>query len=49
MFGEAKLTEHAALIVFEYIETWYNRKRLYFARDYLCPEEYGQKLNKQNP
>ncbi|MBE8719736.1 hypothetical protein C4F40_03215 [Sphingobacterium sp. Ka21] len=25
--------EHAAIVVFEYIETWYNRKRLHSARD----------------
>jgi putative transposase len=40
--------EHAAIVVFEYIETWYNRKRLHSALDYTSPEEYGQKLNKQN-
>lgn len=40
--------EQAALIVFEYIEAWYNRKRLHSALGYMSPEEFGQKLNKQN-
>ncbi len=40
--------EQAALIIFEYIETWYNRKRLHSALGYLSPEEFGRSLNKQN-
>ncbi|CAM4434422.1 Transposase InsO and inactivated derivatives [Pedobacter westerhofensis] len=40
--------EQAALIVFEYIETWYNRKRLHSSLGYLSPEEFGRNLNKQN-
>lgn len=40
--------EQAALIVFEYIETWYNRKRLHSTLGYLSPEEFGRNLNKQN-
>ncbi|WP_231634953.1 IS3 family transposase [Pedobacter sp. PACM 27299] len=40
--------EQAARIVFEYIETWYNRKRLHSALGYLSPEEFGKNLNKQN-
>jgi len=40
--------EQAARVVFEYIETWYNRKRLHSALGYLSPEEFGRKLNKQN-
>lgn len=40
--------EHAALIVFEYIETWYNRKRLHSTLGYLSPEEFGRNLNKKN-
>lgn len=40
--------EQAARIVFEYIETWYNRKRLHSALGYLSPEEFGRNLNKQN-
>ncbi len=40
--------EQAALIVFEYIETWYNRKRQHSALGYLSPEEFARKINKQN-
>lgn len=40
--------EQAALIVFEYIETWYNRKRLHSTLGYLSPDEFGRNLNKQN-
>jgi putative transposase len=40
--------EQAALIVLEYIETWYNRKRLHSTLGYLSPEEFGRTLNKQN-
>ncbi len=40
--------EQAAMVVFEYIETWYNRRRLHSALDYMSPEEFGQKINKQN-
>jgi len=40
--------EQAALIIFEYIETWYNRKRIHSALGYLSPEEFGRNLNKQN-
>jgi putative transposase len=40
--------DQAALIIFEYIETWYNRKRLHSALGYLSPEEFGRSLNKQN-
>lgn len=39
--------EQAALIVFEYIETWYNRKRLHSALGYMSPEEFGRKLMKR--
>ncbi len=38
----------AAVVVFEYIETWYNRKRLHSALGYMSPEEFGRNLNKQN-
>ena len=38
---------HAALVVFEYIEMWYNRKRLHSALGYMSPEEFGRNLNKQ--
>jgi len=40
--------QQAALIVFAYIETWYNRKRQHSALGYLSPEEFGRNLNKQN-
>jgi len=40
--------KQAALIVFEYIETWYNRKRQHSALGYLSPEEFTRKINKQN-
>ncbi|WP_051959701.1 IS3 family transposase [Sphingobacterium sp. ML3W] len=39
--------EQAALIVFEYIETWYNRKRLHSALGDMSPEEFGKKLIKR--
>lgn len=38
----------AALVVFEYIETWYNRERLHSALEYMSPEEFGRNLKKQN-
>lgn len=40
--------EQAAVVVFEYIETWYNRKRLHSALGYRSPEEFEKNLNKQN-
>ena len=40
--------EQAALIVFEYIETWYNRKRQHSVFGYLSPDEFAGKMNKQN-
>lgn len=39
--------EQAALVVFEYLEIWYNRKRLHSALGYMSPEEYSKKLSKQ--
>jgi transposase InsO family protein len=40
--------EQAAIIVFEFIEIWYNRKRLHSALGYLSPAEFQRKLNKLN-
>jgi putative transposase len=40
--------EQAALVVFEYIEAWYNRKRLHSALGFMSPEEFGRNLNKRN-
>jgi len=39
--------QQAALIVFEYIEIWYNRKRLHSALGYMSPQEFEKQLNKQ--
>jgi len=40
--------EEAALAIFEYIEIWYNRKRLHSALGYMSPQDFGDFLNKQN-
>ncbi len=39
--------EQAALMIFEYIEIWYNRKRLHSALGYMSPQDFERKLNKQ--
>ena len=42
-----KTKEEAKKIIFEYIEVFYNRTRLYSANDYLSPVEYeGALLHK---
>lgn len=40
--------EQAARILFDYIETWYNLKKLHSALGYVFSEEFGRNLNKQN-
>ncbi len=41
-------TKHqAALAIFEYIEIWYNRKRLHSALGYMSPDTFEKQLNKQ--
>lgn len=38
--------KEAKVVIFEYIEVWYNRKRKHSALGYLSPEQFGiQKLN----
>ncbi len=39
--------QQAALLIFEYIEIWYNRKRLHSALGYKSPQEFGKQLNNQ--
>jgi len=39
---EFKTREEAKKIIFEYIEVFYNRKRVHSANDYLSPVEYEQ-------
>ena len=39
--------QQAAVIVFEYIEIWYNRKRQHSALGYVSPTEFEEFLNKQ--
>lgn len=39
--------QQAAVIVFEYIEIWYNRKRQHSALEYMSPTEFEEILNMQ--
>lgn len=39
--------QQAAVVVFEYIETWYNKKRLHSALGYMSPNEFEEFLNMQ--
>ena len=43
---EYKTIEQAKLAVFEYIETWYNRKRLHSSLGYKTPVEVETEFNK---
>ena len=36
--------EEAKQIIFEYIEIFYNRKRIHSANDYLSPADYERKM-----
>ena len=44
---EYKTIEQAKLAVFEYIEIWYNRKRLHSALGYKTPEELEKEFNQK--
>jgi putative transposase len=44
--GKFETEEKLKSAVFEYIETWYNRKRLHSSLGYLSPVEYEIKINK---
>ena len=39
--------QRAAMTIFEYIESWYNRRRLHSALGYLSPQDFEKQLNKQ--
>jgi len=39
--------QQAALVIFEYIEIWYNRQRLHSALGYMSPQDFEKQLNKQ--
>jgi putative transposase len=43
---EYNTIEQAKLAVFEYIEIWYNRKRLHSSLGYKTPVETEQEFNK---
>lgn len=39
--------QQAALLIFEYIEIWYNRKWLHSALGYMSTLDFEKQLNKQ--
>lgn len=39
--------ENAGIVIFEYIEIWYNRKRRHSALQYLSPADFADRLNQQ--
>ncbi|TKT88952.1 hypothetical protein FDK13_25330 [Dyadobacter frigoris] len=39
--------QQAGIIIFEYIEIWYNRKRLHSSLGSISPKEFEEFLNKQ--
>jgi putative transposase len=39
--------EQARTSVFQYIETFYNRKRIHQALEYLSPEQYEEKFQRE--
>ncbi|MBU5592621.1 IS3 family transposase [Clostridium sp. MSJ-4] len=42
-----KTRQEARAVVFEYIEIFYNRKRIHASNGYLTPEEYYNNTNKK--
>ncbi|WP_170117576.1 IS3 family transposase [Chitinophaga ginsengisoli] len=36
--------ENAAIVIFEYIGGWYNRKRRHSALEYLSPADFAKRL-----
>jgi putative transposase len=47
-FERYRTREEAMVSLFEYIETFYNRKRRHSTLGYLSPEEFEQKYEKEN-
>jgi hypothetical protein len=46
--GKFRDYNHARAVVFEFIEIWYNRKRLYSGLHYKNPAEMGELLTNQH-
>jgi transposase InsO family protein len=45
---EVKSIAMTKIEIFEFIEIWYNKKRIHASLGYLTPNEYEAKLNHQN-